>query len=496
MRLISKKIIVFLICVCALFNTFSVEIFAESLTAEKITLTVAGGGSYPVRVLNVSYENNRYLSLGDVQRAFADTEKAFTVKRENGSVNIFTSSTNISLENESQEESEDTAVSDVDYENWGKSDYGVLPAAALEFDNLYIDGNLVKYYHVDVAGDCFFSPFDLEFILNVTFEFTGEDMMSVDCSQGLKVDPGILEIQDYFFGINTALVGDASTGEIFYEYNGGSEYPIASTTKLMTYLVVMDGIENGEISMGDIVTIPKEAAKLSRNGDVVIPLTAGNTATMPDLLDAILLPSSNEAALTLAIHLCGSEEAFVERMNEKAKQLQMETAEFYNCNGLPVFNDEVVAAKYQNRMSAEDMFKLSAHILNNYPQITEITSKKSSVLASFGNKEVKNTNQLLYNMQEVTGLKTGTTVKSGACLVTSLKVNDGTLDHDLVVVVLGAEDNRMRFRYSQLLASYGKGVILKTMTAQSSQDDEEQQQSPVSSKAIVNYVINYAKKNK
>jgi len=99
------------------------------------------------------------------------------------------------------------------------------------------------------------------------------------------------------------------------------------------------------------------------------------------------------------------------------------------------------------------MFRLVSYLLKVYPQITDITSLKSAVLASLG-REVRNTNPLLFNLQGVTGLKTGTTNKAGACLVTSLTADDGIMEHDLVVIVLGTEDSIERGRVSGLLARY------------------------------------------
>ena len=104
-------------------------------------------------------------------------------------------------------------------------------------------------------------------------------------------------------------------------------------------------------------------------------------------------------------------------------------------------------------MSAEDMFRLVSHLLKVYPQITDITSQEEAVLESLA-LEVRNTNPLLYNLPEVTGLKTGTTNKAGACLVTSLTADDGAMMHDLVVIVLGAEDSIERGRVSGLLARF------------------------------------------
>ena len=139
---------------------------------------------------------------------------------------------------------------------------------------------------------------------------------------------------------------------------------------------------------------------------------------MQDLLFGALLPSSNECALCLAETVAGSEETFVQRMNQKALDLGLSQTFFYNCHGLPSYTEDSIPAKRQNRMSAEDMFRLVSYLLKVYPQITDITSLENATLQSL-NLEVRNTNPLLHNLPEVTGLKTGTTNKAGACLVTS-----------------------------------------------------------------------------
>ena len=171
-----------------------------------------------------------------------------------------------------------------------------------------------------------------------------------------------------------------------------------------------------------------------------------------------LLPSSNECALSLAEVVAGSEETFVRQMNEKAQELGLSQAVFFNSHGLPSYTEDPVPAKRQNRMSAEDMFRLVSYILRVYPQITDYTSLQEATLESI-DLEVRNSNPLLRNMPEVTGLKTGTTNKAGACLVTSLTAGDGAAAHDLVVVVLGTEDSVERGRVSGLLARYALQVF-------------------------------------
>ena len=205
-----------------------------------------------------------------------------------------------------------------------------------------------------------------------------------------------------------------------------------------------------------------------------------------------LLPSSNECALCLAEAVAGSEEAFVERMNQKAKDLGLSQAVFFNCHGLPIYTKDPVPSKRQNRMSAEDMFRLVSYLLKVYPQITDITSLKSATLESL-KVEVKNTNPLLHNMTGVTGLKTGTTNKAGACLVTSLKADDGNMEHDLVVIVLGTEDSVERGRVSELLARYALEVFYTG--ASQAESTVPTQDMPTNAEAVVERILRTARKH-
>ena len=186
----------------------------------------------------------------------------------------------------------------------------------------------------------------------------------------------------------------------------------------------------------------------------------GKEAPVRELLNGMLLPSSNECALTLAETVAGSEEAFVERMNAKAKLLGLsEATVFYNCHGLPTYTENLSTSKIQNRMSAADMFRLVCHILKTYPEIREITSQKTAHLPSFS-RDVKNTNPLLHNLPGCFGLKTGTTNMSGACLVSAMDATapDGSVQQ-LVAVEFGAEDSLVRATVSHELLLYGKQCL-------------------------------------
>ena len=144
-------------------------------------------------------------------------------------------------------------------------------------------------------------------------------------------------------------------------------------------------------------------------------------------------------------------------------------------------------------MSAEDMFRLVSYLLKVYPQITDITSLESAALQSL-DLEVRNTNPLLRNMPEVTGLKTGTTNKAGACLVTTLAADDGTAEHDLAVIVLGTEDSIERGRVSGLLARYALDVFY-TGTEATGAGTQIFGELPTHAEAAVDRILRTAKKH-
>ena len=147
-------------------------------------------------------------------------------------------------------------------------------------------------------------------------------------------------------------------------------------------------------------------------------------------------------------------------MNRKARILGLsEGTIFYNCNGLPVYTDNLAATKVQNRMSAYDMFELVRYLLDTYPEVTRITSLKTVTLESFG-VTIANTNTLLYNLPGVVGLKTGTTNMSGACLVTAMEAQDANGEtHMLVSIEFGAEDSTVRTTLSEEMLRYGLQVL-------------------------------------
>lgn len=440
-KTILRKINVFLLSVILACTMLPVHADAAYEIPGICQVQTDTGAAGTVKTMDYNYDRNTYFSLRDIAMLLSSTGKPFSleVTKNTVALNPGNAYTPAGGENTPWENSEN-------------------PDITLRRNEFKVSGETVYYYTLITAlpsgsYDCFMMAADLAMILDVNITAPNPGFLQIDTQTPFRVSPSDLENAGYFYGVNGVLAGDATTGEIYYQYQSDTPYPIASTSKLMTCLLAMDAVSSGQIALEQQVTVSDAAIALSASSDGVIPLEAGQQLTVQELLVGALLPSSNECALSLAETIAGSEDAFVQMMNQKAAELGLSQAVFYNCNGLPVYTGDAIPSKRQNRMSAQDMFRLVSYLLKVYPQITDITSMKSAALPSL-DLEVKNTNPILHNLPESTGLKTGTTNKSGACLVTSLAADDGTTTHDLAVIVLGTEDSIERGRVSALLARY------------------------------------------
>nr|WP_304955728.1 serine hydrolase [uncultured Acetatifactor sp.] len=439
------------------------------------------GTTCSVKTLDQDYERNTYFSLRDIAMALNGTDKSFSLEITADAVSLNPGNVYIPVGTENI--------------LWGEDD---VPDTSLRRNEFKAGGQKVSYYTMIArlsSGyyDCFMMAADLAMILDVNLTAPGPGSLQIDTMDSFRVSPAALEQEGYFYGVNSVLAGDATTGEIYYQYQADIAYPIASTSKLMTCLLTMDAISSGLIAPADLVTVSDAVQALADSGDGVIPLKAGDQITVQDLLAGALLPSSNECALCLAETIAGSEENFVRLMDQKARELGLTQAVFYNSNGLPSYTDDPVPSKRQNRMSAQDMFRLVSYLLKVYPQVTDITSLEKAPLESIG-IEVRNTNPLLHNLPDITGLKTGTTNKAGACLVTSLTAGDGNLEHDLVVIVLGTEDSVERGRVSELLARYALQAFQEGAEVSENEASQTPGNLPVHAEAAVDRILKTAGK--
>ncbi len=237
----------------------------------------------------------------------------------------------------------------------------------------------------------------------------------------------------------SAVLMDASTGQVLYKYNENEKLPPASVTKIMSLLLIAEAVDSGKIKLTDEVTASAEAAA---KGGSQIWLKEGETMTVDEMLKAVAIASANDACCALGEYIAGSETAFVNMMNDKAKDLGMENTHFENCSGL---DDDTV----DHLTTAYDIGLMSVELLK-HEFIQNYTTVWMDSLRD-GATELVNTNRLVRFYNGTTGLKTGTTSKAGKCLSASAK-RDGL---HLVAVVMGSETSDDRFETAKALLNYG-----------------------------------------
>ena len=240
----------------------------------------------------------------------------------------------------------------------------------------------------------------------------------------------------------SALLMDVATGTVLYENNAHEPLAPASVTKVMTMLLIMEAIDAGKIAWEDMVTTSEAAAA---KGGSQVYLKVGESMSVSDMVKSIAVSSANDCACAMAEHIAGSESAFVDKMNEKAKVLGMENTHFVNCTGL---DDDPSAAEH--RTSALDIALMSRALLKDHPAITQYTTIWMDTVrgGAFG---LSNTNKLVRFYSGATGLKTGFTSGAGYCLSASAK-RDGM---ELIAVVMGAETSQDRFAACKSMLDYG-----------------------------------------
>ena len=240
-------------------------------------------------------------------------------------------------------------------------------------------------------------------------------------------------------GLNakSAILMEEATGNILYESNPDERLPIASVTKVMTMLLIMEAVDSAKISLDDMVTVSENA--MSYGGSTMF-LETGEQLTVNDMLKGIAVASANDGCVAMAEHLAGSESAFVDMMNEKAKELGMENTHFMNTNGL----DED-----DHYSSARDVAIMSRELMK-HETIFNYTSIWMDTLRG-GKFQLANTNKLIRFYDGANGLKTGSTSKALCCLSAAAKRND----MQLIAVVLGAPTSAERFASAKSLLDYG-----------------------------------------
>lgn len=246
----------------------------------------------------------------------------------------------------------------------------------------------------------------------------------------------------------SAIVIEASTGQVIYEKNAEERRSPASITKIMTLLIIFDYLENGKVRLEDEVRTSAHAQSM---GGSQVFLEEGEIQTLDTLIKCIAVASGNDAAVAAAEHVAGSEEEFVYLMNQRAAGLGMENTHFEDCCGLTDSDGHYTSAK--------DVAIMSRELITKYPKIFDYTGIWMEDITHTTNRgtetfTLSSTNKLLKSYEWATGLKTGSTSKAKFCLSATAR-KDGM---DLIAVVMGAEEGKIRFSEAITLLSYGYSV--------------------------------------
>ena len=236
----------------------------------------------------------------------------------------------------------------------------------------------------------------------------------------------------------SAILIEQSTGQVLYSHNIHEQLRPASVTKVMSILLIMEAIDNGKISLTDSIPCSETASSM---GGSQIWLDPRETLTVDEMLKAICVASANDCVVAMSEYIAGSEDAFVQMMNDKAKQLGMSDTIFKNCHGLD--EDGHVTSSY-------DIALMSRELLKNHPTVTKYTTIWTDTLRD-GKSQLSNTNKLIRTYKGATGLKTGST----SLALYNLSASATRNDLSLIAVIMKAPSTKVRFAEAQKLLDYG-----------------------------------------
>lgn len=250
-----------------------------------------------------------------------------------------------------------------------------------------------------------------------------------------------LDIKETKLELNgkSAILMDATTGTVLYENNADERLSPASVTKIMTLLLVFEAIQSGSLKWDDILVVSENAASM---GGSQVFLEPSEKMCVEDLIKSVIVASANDAAVTLAEHVAGSEEAFIEAMNKRASELGMENTKFENATGL---DDDTL----DHKTTARDIAIMSRELLK-HEKVTDYTTIWMDTIRK-GEFGLTNTNRLVRFYRGITGLKTGYTSEAGYCISASAK-RDNT---HLIAVIMGAESSDLRNVSATKLLDFG-----------------------------------------
>ena len=260
----------------------------------------------------------------------------------------------------------------------------------------------------------------------------------------------------------SVILMEVTTGTVLAEKNAQEQRSPASITKIMTLLLIFEELEKGTLHLEDEVITSAHAKSM---GGSQVYLEEGEKQTVETMIKCIVVASGNDASVAMAEHIAGSEDGFVDKMNQKAKELGMNDTHFEDCCGLTDSDSHYT--------TAEDVARMSRELITKYPQILKYSSiwmENITHVTAQGTKEfcLTNTNKLIRSLDGCVGLKTGSTSKARFCVSAVAKRENLTL----LAVVMGAPDSKIRNRDAASLLNYGFGSY------QMYEDDNEEKLSP------------------
>ena len=255
--------------------------------------------------------------------------------------------------------------------------------------------------------------------------------------------PNVLEEGSLDVQAKSAVLMDVNTGTVLYEQNAHEELPPASVTKVMTMLLALEAAERGQFSLEDTATISERAASM---GGSQMYMEPGEVHTVEELFQGASICSANDACVALAELTRGTEELFVEAMNQRAKELGMDHSHFVNTNGLPA--EGHVSCAYDIALMSRELLK--------HPEPREwFSTWQTDIQIGLPGKEkpftLTNTNKMIRSYSGANGIKTGYTQDAGYCLSASATRGDLTL----IAVIMGADSSKIRFSEASRLLDYG-----------------------------------------
>ena len=285
----------------------------------------------------------------------------------------------------------------------------------------------------------FYSTYCLSYDTSCSYIWSGDaDTITANYSDGKKINSEIQDNNSLNLESGAAILIEQSTGQILYSHNIHEHLKPASVTKNMSILLIMEQIDNGNLSYTDTINCSETARSM---GGSQIWLDPRETLTVDEMLKAICVVSANDCVVAMAEHIAGSEEAFVQMMNDKAKELGMNDTTFKNCHGIDEDGHET---------SAYDIALMSRELLTKHPDIIKYTTIWMDTLRD-GKSQLVNTNKLIKTYKGITGLKTGST----SLALYNLSASATRDDLSLIAVIMKAPSTKTRFAEAQKLLDYG-----------------------------------------